>query len=146
MAEVSLVNLPLDECHSTLVMISQHWFRYQAITWTNVDPDLCRLMASPRPNELTLSSMWVDCRRVSDCRRHQVRILATCLLSTRNHVPVSEQNQNQSAFGPQNSCLCLYVNIYFFVFCLGLCHCVVSAIQKMLAGVVQSTDCFIVHP
>ena len=60
MAEVSLVNLPLDESHSTLVMISQHWFRYQAITWTNVDPDLCRLMASPRPNELTLSSMWVN--------------------------------------------------------------------------------------
>ena len=27
MAELSLVNLPLDECHSTLLMISQHWFR-----------------------------------------------------------------------------------------------------------------------
>ena len=27
MAEVSLVKLPLDECHSTLLIISQHWFR-----------------------------------------------------------------------------------------------------------------------
>ena len=34
-------------------MISQHWFRQwlgavrqQAITWANVDPDLCRQMAS----------------------------------------------------------------------------------------------------
>ena len=25
--EVSLVKLPLDECHSTLLMVSQHWFR-----------------------------------------------------------------------------------------------------------------------
>ena len=42
------------------LMISQHWFRYwlgavrqQAITWTNVDTDFCRLMSSPGRNELT---------------------------------------------------------------------------------------------
>ena len=59
MAGVSLVNLPLDECHSTLVMISQHWFRewlgavrQQAIAWANVDPDLCRHMASLVSDEL----------------------------------------------------------------------------------------------
>ena len=41
-------------------MISQHWFRWwlgavrqQAITWTNVDPDLCRHMVSLGQNELT---------------------------------------------------------------------------------------------
>ena len=28
MAEVSLVNLPLNESHSILLMISQHWLRY----------------------------------------------------------------------------------------------------------------------
>ena len=40
-------------------MISQHWFRWwlganrqQAITWANVDPDLCRQMASLGLNEL----------------------------------------------------------------------------------------------
>ena len=40
-------------------MISQHWFRkwlgavrQQAITWANVDPDLCRHTASPGHNEL----------------------------------------------------------------------------------------------
>ena len=61
MAEVSLVNLSLDECHSTLLMISQHWFRkwlvavrQQAITWANGDPDLCRHMASLGPNELSI--------------------------------------------------------------------------------------------
>ena len=34
-------------------MISQYWFRYQAITWTNVDLDPCRHMASLGHNELT---------------------------------------------------------------------------------------------
>ena len=48
MAEVSLVNLPLDECHSTLQAVRQ-----QAFTWANVDPDLCRQMASLGLNELT---------------------------------------------------------------------------------------------
>ena len=99
MAEVSLVNLPLDERYSTLLIISQHWFRsknlqniftisyrtanshslflqwfvnlfgaltvlflfyhywlgairQQAITWPNVDPDLCRQLASLGLNEL----------------------------------------------------------------------------------------------
>ena len=40
-------------------MISQHWFRQwlgaigqQAITWANVDPDLCRHMVSLGQNEL----------------------------------------------------------------------------------------------
>ena len=60
MAEVYLVNLPVDECHSTLLMISQHWFsewlgavRQQAIAWADVDPDLYRHMASQGPNEYT---------------------------------------------------------------------------------------------
>ena len=41
-------------------MISQYWFRLwlgavgqQAITWANVDPDLCRHMVSLGHNELT---------------------------------------------------------------------------------------------
>ena len=62
-AEVSLVKLPSDECHKTLLMISQHLFRQwlgavrqQAITCTNVDPDLCRQMASLGLNELRLPS------------------------------------------------------------------------------------------
>ena len=59
MAEVSLVKLPLDKCHLTLPMISQHWFRWwlggvrqQAITWASVDPDICSHMASLGPNML----------------------------------------------------------------------------------------------
>ena len=39
-------------------MINQHWFigavRQQAITWANVDPDLCRHMVSLGHNELTV--------------------------------------------------------------------------------------------
>ena len=63
MAEVSVVNLPLDECHSTLLMISQHWVRWwlgavrqQAITWANVDRDLCRHIAWLGPSELKEAS------------------------------------------------------------------------------------------
>ena len=51
--KLTLVKLSSDECHWTLLMIIQHWFRQwlgavrqQAITWANVDPDLCRQMAS----------------------------------------------------------------------------------------------------
>ena len=47
------------ECHRTLLMISQHWFRkwlgavrQQATTWANVDPDLCHHMASLGHNGL----------------------------------------------------------------------------------------------
>ena len=62
MAELAPVNRPSDECHWILLMISQHrvrhWLgaaRYQASTWTNVDLDICHLMASLGHNELMLS-------------------------------------------------------------------------------------------
>ena len=37
--------MPSDECHWTLLMIDQHWFRlWQVITWSNVCPDMhCHL-------------------------------------------------------------------------------------------------------
>ena len=45
---LSLVKLPSDECHRTLLIIGQHWFRWwlgavrhQATTWANVDTYLC---------------------------------------------------------------------------------------------------------
>ena len=56
----NLAKLPLNDYHWTLLMNSQHWFRewfsairQQAITWSNVDPGLCRHMASQGLNELT---------------------------------------------------------------------------------------------
>ena len=54
MAEDSLVKLPWKECYRTLLMVSRHWFRkwQQTLTWANVDPDLCRHMASIGHNEL----------------------------------------------------------------------------------------------
>ena len=73
MAELTLVNLPLDmldECHSTLLMIGQHWFRFMAwchqatshylsqCWWS--DPDLCCHMASLGPNELLMNISNTD--------------------------------------------------------------------------------------
>ena len=45
--------MPSNECHRTLLMVSQHWFRQrlggimqQDVNLANFDPDLCRHMAS----------------------------------------------------------------------------------------------------
>ena len=51
MAVISQAKLPSDKHHWTLVMISQHWFRF--ITWTNVDLVPCRHIVSLGHNELT---------------------------------------------------------------------------------------------
>ena len=55
------VKLLSGACQRTLLIISQNWVRQwlgtvrqQAITWANVDSDLCRHMASLRVNELTM--------------------------------------------------------------------------------------------
>ena len=74
MAELSLVKLPSGECHWTLLMTTQHWFRWwlgairqEAITWANVNPD--RFISS-----YGFSRLWVDTtdyctltHRISDC-------------------------------------------------------------------------------
>ena len=56
-----------DECHWTLLIRSQHKFRWwhgtvrqQVITWTNVDPDLCCHMASQRINKHLAWLNWYD--------------------------------------------------------------------------------------
>ena len=58
---ISQAKLPSDAHHLTWVIISQYWFRQrlgavrqQAITWTNVDLDPGRHMASVGHNELTI--------------------------------------------------------------------------------------------
>ena len=55
------MKLSSSECHKILSIRSQHWFRYwlgairhQAITWANVDPDLCHHM-------VVLGHNWVKC-------------------------------------------------------------------------------------
>ena len=64
MVVISQAKLPADEHHWTLVIISQHWFRWwlgairqQAIAWTNVDLDPCHHIASLGQNELIYSGM-----------------------------------------------------------------------------------------
>ena len=55
-------------------MISQHWFRkwlgavrQQAITWANVDPDLCRHMVSLDHNELTHWGLSAPSHYLNQC-------------------------------------------------------------------------------
>ena len=54
--------LPVAQCQRALSMISQHWWfgdvRAQAITWTNVHPDIYCFMASPGHNELN-DARWI---------------------------------------------------------------------------------------
>ena len=74
--------MPSDECHMTLLMISQHWFRWwlgairqQATIWANVDSVPCRLMVSLGHNELT---HWgLVCRYVS---------VNTLIIASGNHL------------------------------------------------------------
>ena len=70
-------------------MISQHWFRrwlgavrQQAITWANVDPDLCCHLASPGHNELTHWGVVVSWRYRTGSTLTQV---AACRLMAPSH-------------------------------------------------------------
>ena len=68
MGELFFVKFPSDECHWLSLMISQHWFRQwfgairqQAITCTNIQPNICRHMASLGQNEwMTTLQSFVD--------------------------------------------------------------------------------------
>ena len=70
MAEISLVKLPAGKCHWTLLMISQHFIRQEAITWANVDPDLCHHMTSLGLNELRRE--YLNSLRLSDAYMRQL--------------------------------------------------------------------------
>ena len=67
-----LMMMSSDECHRTLLMISQHCFRWwlgavrqQAITWTSVDQDLKRHKASLGPNEWITRPWSIHQKRIS---------------------------------------------------------------------------------
>ena len=80
--------MPLDH----FIMESQHWFRewlgavrQQAITWVNVDPDLCRHMVSLGHNELIFSQntfefMTCNMSLISGQRRHSCNIMSVSTL------------------------------------------------------------------
>ena len=63
--EIALLWMSLDftDDQSTLVQVMAWAVRQQAITWANVDPDLCCHMASLGPSELS----W---DRASECHRY----------------------------------------------------------------------------
>ena len=74
--EESLVK---DECHRTLLMMmSKHWFRQwlgvvrqQAITWANVDPELCRHMVPLGHNEIKVGRFY-DWPSASEATRQNI--------------------------------------------------------------------------
>ena len=57
-----MAETPSDECHWTLLMISQHWFRL--VAWSSVGRDLCRYMASLGHNELTSTLLLWLCHLI----------------------------------------------------------------------------------
>ena len=93
-----LEKLSSDECHWTLLIISQHWFRswlgavrHQAITWANVDPDLSCHMPSPRHKmsvrkARSVMTLLGEYHRVSGtwCRNPPSTKMRTCLPHTTN--------------------------------------------------------------
>ena len=57
------LELVLNEFHGTVLILNQHWFNFRqwlgaiqakAITWANVDPDLCHHMVTLCHNELNM--------------------------------------------------------------------------------------------
>ena len=52
-----IFEIGLKLAQPTQLMINQHWFGYQAITWSNVDPTLCQQMASLGYNDLIAISL-----------------------------------------------------------------------------------------
>ena len=80
-----LWNCPRDECHWTLLMISQRWFRLwlggirqQAITWANAGPDLCHHMVPLGHNEL------INSLRPRRNRRHFADDIFKCIFLNEN--------------------------------------------------------------
>ena len=74
--------MPSNECNMTLLVISQHWFRWwlgafrqHAITWANVDLVLCRYIVSLGHNALILFimlSLYNGCWWPDDVRRQDI--------------------------------------------------------------------------
>ena len=95
------MKLPSDECHWTLLMTSQHWVRqwlgavrHQAITWANVDPDLCHHMASLGHSELMYWSLWHYGNMIS-YRTISAPIIGT-LIELDHWYPLSTMNEDLS--------------------------------------------------
>ena len=63
------MSLHLTDDKSTLVQVMAWCRQQEAITWTNVDPDLCRHMASLGHNELTFSCKYLLLLMVNNCNQ-----------------------------------------------------------------------------
>ena len=94
------MKLHSDECQWTLLMRSQHWFRWwlgavrqQAITWANVDSDLCRHMAS-----LGHSEFWYEQFEVN---------LGPFLTNISGHVRTASANERR----------CYICNVFWHLIC-----------------------------
>ena len=106
--EYQKIIITSDECHRTLLMMSQHWFRQwpgadrqQAITWANVDSDRCCLMASLGHNELTGVLAW--CLPIPGS--FYLQMLTEFRTMTRNYIHSSIWDVTTYAYLIINSCL-----------------------------------------
>ena len=86
------------KCHRTLLIRSQHWFRQwlgavrqQAITWSNVDPELCHHMVSLGHIGLIYSGI---------VPRVSVNIGSGNGLSSNQHQAIIWTNANLLSIGP----------------------------------------------
>ena len=93
------VKLVLGECHRTLLMKSQHWPRYwlgaisqQAITWSNVDPDLLCHMVSLGYNGLRIKIHDDAISNITHCyvkKKHShdyCRLIHIILKTKKSHI------------------------------------------------------------
>ena len=109
-----------NECHWTSLMIRQHWFRQQAITWANVDPNLCLHMASLGHNELTPCGpvtpyidihldqhwlrLWLGAMRATS---HNLRLCSLGIFGIHWRTKQTKSTQTLSIFDGIN-CRCVY--------------------------------------
>ena len=69
------MSMDLTDDKSTLVQVMVGAVRQHAITWANIDLDLCRHMASLGLNELTHLPMATICRLHFEMHFHEWKIL-----------------------------------------------------------------------
>ena len=101
------MKLPSVECNKTSPMISQHWGRWWlgaarqlAITWTNVDIDLCHHMVSLGPNKLIVTIYFNSILSICQRANHYELSFDWRTLCKKSPVLVSDDSVDIRIFPP----------------------------------------------
>ena len=135
-------------------MVSQHWcrlwlgaVRQQAITWANVDPDLCHHMASLSHNEIKLQhhlygtlcyiGLW-------SWSRHQMETFSTLLALCMGNSLVTGEFHSQRPVTQMLSLICAWINTWVNDCKAGVLRCHrthndVTVIAMVIVGVLDHT-------